>query len=87
MDASTISDDMTSDEFPPRMGGELCMLISRKHPASLISSPDFQRYVKTLTEVSKSPKLVIRGRPHEGVNDSRCTGREGPYLHQVLESI
>lgn len=61
IDASTISDDMTSDEFPPLMGGELCMLISHNHPAPLISSPDFQRYVKTLTEVSKSPELVIRG--------------------------
>lgn len=40
-----------------------------------------------MTEVSKSPDLVPRRRLHEGVNERRCTGREGPYLHKALESI
>lgn len=38
-------------------------------------------------EVSKSSELGTRIRLHEGVNERRCTGREGPYLHKVLESI
>lgn len=42
IDASTISDDMTSDEFPPLLGGELCMLISHNHPAPPILSLDFK---------------------------------------------
>lgn len=40
IDASTISNDMTSDEFPPLMGGELCILMS---PAPLISRPGIKR--------------------------------------------
>lgn len=43
IDASTISNDMTSDEFPPLMGGELCILMSHNHPAPLISSPGIER--------------------------------------------
>lgn len=43
IDASTISNDMTSDEFPPLMGGELCISMSHNHPAPLISSPGIER--------------------------------------------